>query len=238
MTREEALIRFPDIKLVSEETSSLITEKLENNWQNPEYAERCSQYWRSAEHAQKKSTELKRRWDENHDEMTSMVRTSMSNLSSDERQARAERMSSIVTECWQDSEYQERRHLAGQQQMLKNMSDPTYGYRRYPYHGISYRSSWEVMVAEFLEERSISFEYEKHKFPYVVDEVQRYYFPDFYLPSYELFIEVKPEEMINDITNTKLQAVMDAGHKIIYCTDPSSEYLTILLQSHDQVIGH
>ncbi len=54
------------------------------------------------------------------------------------------------------------------------------------------RSTWEVKYAEYLDKKEVDWEYEEHKFKYV-DSCGRshYYFPDFYLPSEEKFIEIK-----------------------------------------------
>ena len=81
---------------------------------------------------------------------------------------------------------------------------------------ILFRSSWEKQLAEFLYDKSIEFEYENYKFKY--DKTHNY-IVDFYLPKYNLFIEVKPIVMIDQIVIDKLNAVIEEGKKIILFTE-------------------
>ena len=55
--------------------------------------------------------------------------------------------------------------------------------------GMAFRSKWEVELAELLYELGIDFEYEPERF-YFRGEGDSY-LPDFYLPEYNVFIEVK-----------------------------------------------
>ena len=50
-----------------------------------------------------------------------------------------------------------------------------------------FRSSYEVEVAKFLDESDIEYEYEQYLFP-IKNTV---YIPDFFLPEYGCFLEVK-----------------------------------------------
>lgn len=67
------------------------------------------------------------------------------------------------------------------------------------YKGINYRSKLEARWAEWLDEQSIKFEYEKKKFILPKDffesfefrDRELWYCPDFYLPEYDLWLEVK-----------------------------------------------
>jgi len=54
------------------------------------------------------------------------------------------------------------------------------------------RSSWEVKYAQYLDGKSIKWDFEPHKFKYY-DEYgyAHYYFPDFYLPEENAYIEIK-----------------------------------------------
>lgn len=65
---------------------------------------------------------------------------------------------------------------------LKNTS------KKYFYNGTFYRSSWEVKTAQYFDLHQIYYEYEAYYF-----QLARYsrFFPDFYLPVYNMFIEVK-----------------------------------------------
>jgi hypothetical protein len=59
------------------------------------------------------------------------------------------------------------------------------------YNGEKYDSSWEVVVAKFLEFENIPFERKIEPFTYEFEGKMRSYFPDFYLPEKDLYIEVK-----------------------------------------------
>lgn len=50
------------------------------------------------------------------------------------------------------------------------------------------RSMWEANTARLLIYLNVSYEYEKHRFLLSTDTI---YIPDFYIPSFDLFIEVK-----------------------------------------------
>lgn len=52
-----------------------------------------------------------------------------------------------------------------------------------------FRSSWEVELAESLTSLGISYEYEPQRFYYRSHKES--YLPDFYLPEYDTYIEVK-----------------------------------------------
>lgn len=59
--------------------------------------------------------------------------------------------------------------------------------RRIPYNGRDYRSSYEVRFAQLLDSAKTPFEYEPHTF----DLGETTYTPDFFLPDYGLWCEVK-----------------------------------------------
>lgn len=52
-----------------------------------------------------------------------------------------------------------------------------------------FRSSWEVELAEILTELGIAFEFEPERIFF--DKERESYLPDFYLPEYNVWIEVK-----------------------------------------------
>jgi hypothetical protein len=52
-----------------------------------------------------------------------------------------------------------------------------------------FRSNWEIELAEILNELGISFEYEPKRFYFRAESES--YLPDFYLPEYNCWIEVK-----------------------------------------------
>jgi hypothetical protein len=55
--------------------------------------------------------------------------------------------------------------------------------------GMVFRSNWEIELAELLHELGIEFEYEPERFYFRAERES--YLPDFYLPEYNVWIEVK-----------------------------------------------
>jgi hypothetical protein len=67
------------------------------------------------------------------------------------------------------------------------------------YKGIWLRSSWEIAYAKYLDQRGIKWVYE----PKAFDLGNCTYTPDFYLPEFNLYIEIKGYK--SDIFNTKIK---------------------------------
>lgn len=63
--------------------------------------------------------------------------------------------------------------------------------KKVEYNGIIFDSSWEVIVAKFLDDNNISWERPKNGFEYIWENDTHLYYPDFYIPSMDLYIEVK-----------------------------------------------
>jgi len=61
----------------------------------------------------------------------------------------------------------------------------------FPYEGIVFRSSYEVRCAKILDKLNIKYEYEKQTLKIFDGRRPQYYLPDFYLPEFDIFIEVK-----------------------------------------------
>ncbi len=83
-------------------------------------------------------------------------------------------------------------HLRRQEQGLehqfkgKHVDFTTWG-KRINFDGVVYKSRWEAYLAKLLSERNIEFIYEPKRF----DLGLITYLPDFYLPIYDLYVEVK-----------------------------------------------
>jgi hypothetical protein len=86
------------------------------------------------------------------------------------------------------------------------------------YKGITYQSKTEVKFAKILERMNIAFEYHSKRVPYQFDNGTHYYHIDFYLPVFDLYVEVKSryywEENL-DKNLAKMNAVLSRGMKII-----------------------
>lgn len=70
--------------------------------------------------------------------------------------------------------------------------------KKVDYKGIKLDSSWEYIVAETLDYNSIKWVRPTVGFEYNWNNSTHLYFPDFYLPEYDLYIEVKGYEREKD----------------------------------------
>jgi hypothetical protein len=70
------------------------------------------------------------------------------------------------------------------------------------YNGIRLKGSWEVLVAKWLDSFNIKWDHETKYFEYEWNGIRRYY-PDFYLPEYNIYIEVKGYERERDLAKWK-----------------------------------
>jgi len=68
------------------------------------------------------------------------------------------------------------------------------GYRRFPYGGYKMDSRWEVEIAKWMDEHKIKWDRsrKRHMFKWVDnDGNERKYFPDFYLPEMNVYLDPK-----------------------------------------------
>jgi len=66
------------------------------------------------------------------------------------------------------------------------------------YKGFKLKGSWELITALFLNKRKIKWTNKIKPFNYFWKNKNHLYFPDFYLPKYKLYIEVKGYETKRD----------------------------------------
>lgn len=76
--------------------------------------------------------------------------------------------------------------------------------KRVEYKRIMLDSSWEVIVAEYLDKNNIEWEQPTNGFDYILDGVTHKYYPDFYIPSIDKYIEVKGYERRKDLVKYKV----------------------------------
>lgn len=83
---------------------------------------------------------------------------------------------------------------------------------------LNLRSKLERYIAYFLDSYDIDYEYEKLQIPYKrKDGSIHQYLPDFYLPKYNLVIEGKySDEIDNEIVSLKKQATVNAGYRFLF----------------------
>lgn len=128
-------------------------------------------------------------------------------------------------ERWQDPEFR-------QKMANRDHSNPTGRIEYMSKSGKVYhmRSSWEVKLAEYLDSLDIRYTYEGLKIPYSYKNNIYNYYPDFYLPDYNIVLEVKPLCYIDaDINQIKKASVLSEGYEFRFITQVEFNSLGIEL---------
>ena len=71
--------------------------------------------------------------------------------------------------------------------------------KHYIFNGVKLDGLWELEVAKYLENNNIKWERPKNGFKYIWNNSEHIYFPDFYLPEYNYYIEVKGYQRDRDL---------------------------------------
>jgi hypothetical protein len=91
------------------------------------------------------------------------------------------------------------------------------------YNGAWFRSTWEVSYVKLLDSQELEWFYEPHYFPYVFEGSQHNYFPDFWIPSWDCFVEIHPERFMDAQMDAKIAAVRAEGcHIEVIMVNPLS----------------
>lgn len=84
------------------------------------------------------------------------------------------------------------------------------------YKGISMHSGSEKKFAEILDKNGISWIKNSNQFyKYIFNNKNKKYYPDFYLPDFKLWVEIKGKIYVEPWLPNKIQSVKDAGERII-----------------------
>lgn len=75
--------------------------------------------------------------------------------------------------------------------------------KHYEYNGIVLDGKWELEVAKYLDKNQIKWERPNNGFEYYWNNSIHIYYPDFYLPGYNYYIEVKGFQRDRDIYKWK-----------------------------------
>lgn len=75
--------------------------------------------------------------------------------------------------------------------------------KHYTYNGVRIDGTWELIVAKYLDEQNIKWEKSPKHFDYFWECKIHCYYPDFYLPEYDTYIEVKGYETKRDLEKYK-----------------------------------
>ena len=70
--------------------------------------------------------------------------------------------------------------------------------KKYSHNGAKLDGTWELKYAQYLDDNNIKWERPKTSFEYIFEEEIRNYFPDFYLPELNKFVEIKGRERSKD----------------------------------------
>lgn len=144
-----------------------------------------------------------------------------------------EKMSQRVKELWQDENYRmlqsnkaKNQHKNGLTDIILNKS----GKKRYliTLGNITYnmRSTWEIKVAEYLYNHNIDFKYEPFAIRYNYNNESHLYYPDFYITTNNIILEVKPFSLCSDdkVIAKKL-ACESEGYRFMFITENELEHL-------------
>jgi hypothetical protein len=98
------------------------------------------------------------------------------------------------------------------------------GKRRYPITlgGITYkmRSTWETKLAQYFFEHDIEFKYEAITLKYEYNDKIKQYYPDFYLTTNNVIVEVKPAALcVDEQVVAKKLACEAKGYKFMFITE-------------------
>jgi hypothetical protein len=102
-------------------------------------------------------------------------------------------------------------------------------YYRYQYGNVSFKSSWELSFAKFLDEHNIIWSYESASFEYQYYEYKKSYVPDFYLPDLGYYIEIHPSALVDNKMMTKIRSVYP--HVILLMTELSWIHVTRMVKA-------
>lgn len=91
--------------------------------------------------------------------------------------------------------------------------------RQYEYRGEKFHGKWELAVAKWLDDKGIKWDRKVQPKSYFWKDAWHLYFPDFYLPELDLYIEVKGYETERDRAKwesiNKLSVIKEDGIKKI-----------------------
>lgn len=100
--------------------------------------------------------------------------------------------------------------------------------KNFNYKGISLDSSWELELAIWLDSQSIEWERPKYLVWVDIAGKSRKYFPDFYLPRYNLYVDPK-NELLVESQKEKLEKVSEEVKLIYGRVDYLKEYIGALV---------
>lgn len=188
-------IRYYKDKEFQHSQKALRSERMKQLWKDPKFRERYHDQYSKGRVARSRAMRL--RWKD--PEYQEFIRQ-------------------VLLNSWKDPEY--RKNQAKYTDLRLNANK----YRRYEYcsdsHKLILKSSYEVKCAEFLDYFNFDYDYENLRIMYSVGNESHTYIPDFYLPQFNLILEVKPKYLISDLYNqAKMIACELSGYTFMFVTE-------------------
>ena len=115
-------------------------------------------------------------------------------------------------------------------QSTHNTDRSKYRYTSISGNSYSFRSSWELALAQYLDKLGIKFTYESLRIRYFDSESGsvRSYYPDFYLSEFNWIIEVKPKVFTSSQNSLdKKKACIEQGYEFEFFTEENLSELGI-----------
>lgn len=251
MTMADYYNKYPGAPVSSSEYRSGLSESQRASWINP---------YRKEATSKRISERNKRWWRENPSFVTNVKRRVSDSVRAlwegPFREYKTKRAAIQATAQNADpnskfggrSEYwtKELRRSASRRAVLRNL-DPNdkfksgkYVRRPCQYSGpkgnIIMRSSWEVRFARDLDNLGLDWQYEKHRFMYMIESDAHYYIPDFFIPVYNLFVEVKPYYAIDSWVISKCDSI-SAPYDILLVCEHNWEEILVEIKSLEEYAG-
>lgn len=119
-----------------------------------------------------------------------------------------ERSRANAVERYKDPKEREKHSLAMKDAVLRNIDSYTKKnvvgrVKNIDYNGTTLKGSWELVVAETLDHLHLTWTQPTTGIEYSYEDRTHLYFPDFYVPSLNVFIEVKGYERARDLAKWK-----------------------------------
>ena len=105
--------------------------------------------------------------------------------------------------------------------MLLNLAGGRPGFKCIEYNGLFYRGTYELDFIKFCEKNKIIIE-KPSKIEYIINNEEHYYFPDFFIPIYNLIIEVKSSyyyKLNENINILKKEYTINSGYNFLFIMD-------------------
>lgn len=212
MTKSEFLKEYPGTQMVSDRLHKQLSEQLSqrnrDNWENPEYRKLMTEQWNSTMQRYQNSPEGIEFLRENG-------RASMTKLWNSEefkskmRDVSSKTMTKTLTKLWSTN-----RDEMYQMVVANNSSN---GFRLIEHDGQVFNSLWEIEFYEKCKERGVEVERNQRQygFTYRLGDSTHTFYPDFYLPSLDVFVEIKGDHLLDDICKIKLDSLL-SRNLVIY----------------------